>query len=328
MPRINFTKSMSLMRDSSNPTAILLGNGINLKYERGLSWGHLLDKIFNKFGSGNLPNSNFDWKYIHKNHMSNTEFFDIINANYYNHEVPNEINKFIQYEISTWEHNADPKYNDFIGSLRIASIPIVTTNYDDFLIKNQDFGNRYKSFYYDGNKARKYIPSSVKRGSDFYPIYHYYAPEEIDVEFGIEKQFAIWHMHGMNYYHRSLRIGQNDYASLMAKIKRKIDPEKVLQIGKLRSLNDTWIKLFFSSNIIILGLGLEYSDYAIRWLLNKRYVFNKIHDRKLLTHYYYQKGMSNGRAFFYDNIGIDHVRTEYKTMYETLPTRLKKIRNE
>lgn len=337
---INFREVLKNLKQSERPKAILLGNGINNYFSADQTWGKLLNTIYDRFLKTQNENKELDYKYFINYDISYTEFFDVIDS--YNLYSPNDsqgnkttylIKKFIQNTVANWrvEDKSIEKYSNFLNACIDSNIPILTTNYDSMLINTniEIFKNHKKEYrIFEENKFTTFKPFYVKKYlSDTYPLNNYYAPDIItDVE-NIQSHFGIWHIHGMINYFRSIRIGQNDYFGLVNKLTNKIKQNNSINTSKLEAFNYTWLKMFFTSDLLIIGLGLEYSDYVIRWLLNQRYKFNQIHKKELKTYYFYQKGVRQGRRFLFNMLDIDLVNVKYKTMYETLPKSLKNIKN-
>ena len=325
------------IKKKERPVAILLGNGINLYFQIGQSWYELLHQLYEKFLLTQKPDIGFNTDYFNNFDISPTEFYDIIES--YNLSDLNEenilqqnypIKRFMQSNIAHWAYkpvNVE-KLSFFIKTIVSKNIPILTTNYDNFLINSapEIFSHHKKeNRRYNEVKISTYKPFYINKFlSDIYPLNNYYSSEIIkDIE-NIENNFAVWHIHGMINYFRSLRIGQNDYFHFIKKLTNKIDYKHLIKEGNLNGVKYTWLKIFFTSDLIILGLRLEYSDYVLRWLLNERFKFNKFNKKNLKTYFVYKSGVNQGRNFLFNMLDIDLVKVEnYKAMYENFPKKLK-----
>lgn len=98
---------------------------------------------------------------------------------------------------------------------------------------------------------------------------------------------------------KSIMLGLDHYCGSIAKIKSYIygdylfNTQKVMPIrDKLHNQNQfdsiSWVELFFSHDIHIIGFSLDFSEIDIWWLLNKR--ARMLHDKDYPIHnkiYYY-----------------------------------------
>ncbi|MGL0957632.1 hypothetical protein ABMX86_22250 [Vibrio vulnificus] len=91
----------------------------------------------------------------------------------------------------------------------------------------------------------------------------------------------------------------------------------------------SWVDLFFSGDVHILGFSLDYSETDIWWLLNKRARF-------------YVDGLVNNKVYFYDSkdiplekkellesfnvevVEFDVVEDDYKGMYHSILEHIQK----
>ena len=100
----------------------------------------------------------------------------------------------------------------------------------------------------------------------------------------------IWKIHGDIDNLASVSLGFDHYCGTLAKIDSYIkgryqsDSGFSCLIPMIDKCNDktdgsfdniSWVELFFNSNIYIAGLGLDYAEVDIWWLLNKRARLNK-----------------------------------------------------
>lgn len=165
-------------------------------------------------------------------------------------------------------------YNKYhIDLMKLDYDDYLTTNYDyaleKALIDNDELILSQEAIY---RKEHKY---SLRRGYKFK-----------------NTQKKIWHIHGelidarnltdgSRYYHEeSIMIGYEHYSSYLEKIqsnikgssKRNSEPEKNGLNDRI--INDTndifWVDKFFTHNLDIVGLSLDFSENHLWWLLNYR----------------------------------------------------------
>jgi hypothetical protein len=145
--------------------------------------------------------------------------------------------------------------------------PILTTNFD----KTLEVAMGLKKF----STSRRVV-------TDFYPWEVYYSHHQI-AEPG--SGFAVWHIHGVIDYKRSIKLSLADYMAMVSRARGYI-------VGKNNALfakkhmekwrgSSTWLDIFFRRKLIFLGLGLQTQEVFLRWLLiqRKRYLEkNRISD--------------------------------------------------
>lgn len=243
---------------------LLFGNGFNRlniddsKY----SWETLLEtlaqhKTLNLNTIKNLPNTMiYESILLHK--KNNIESLE------YGEEAIKQIIANIMKQIPTNKFYEDALIKKFDN--------YITTNYDHALIDS------LLTLYKDQENTEQ------NQSEKIYSIRRFY-------EFNIQnnKKTKLWHMHGNIKNPKSIQLGLDHYAGAIGKIDAYIKGNyeytsngeniKIPTIqNKLSAEKDpqnenheiSWIDLFFNSNIHIIGLGLDYSEYDLWWILNKR----------------------------------------------------------
>ncbi|PWD57658.1 SIR2 family protein [Pectobacterium parmentieri] len=275
---------------------LFFGNGINRLSENHVTWSDLLDKIkgIKIFESGELPNTMVYERIFQEKH------------------VPNRSKKKDELEIKNVIANElrEQGPNEVLEAL--ASLPIenyLTTNYD-----------------YAFEKALRISPVKLS-SEDIYSLRRKRMYEsENDIKF-------LWNIHGEIDNPKSIMLGLDHYCGSVGKIgayvkgtySHKINGADVTVKSMLEKLRDasfchtSWVDLFFSSNVHILGFSLDYSETDIWWLLNKRARFsseatinNKI--------YFYTHNVSNEKkglleAFNVEVITIKVIGDSFEDMY-------------
>jgi hypothetical protein len=277
-------------------STLLFGNGINRISTGAVSWEDLLDKIkgVSVFTSGELPNTMvYERALMEKNTPYKTEINDEM-----------EIKQVIARELEKQESNE-------ILEMLVA-LPFnhyLTTNYD-----------------YSFEKALMLQPEKLST-EDIYSIRRkrkYRSP------YG-EK--FLWNIHGEIEHPKSIMLGLDHYCGSVSKIDSYVkglykfkDDGKELTIkrmtDKLRNTSfclTSWVDLFFSSDLHIIGFSLDYSEIDIWWLLNKRARFSVdgLVNNKI---YFYTNGISPERTGLLNSFKIEIIKINlkgdnYKKMY-------------
>lgn len=171
--------------------------------------------------------------------------------------------------------------NEFYGLL-------IDLGLDDYLTTNYDYAFN-KSF------ESKYKCSSKNLSTEIlYSIRRHTLLSCNDLNL----KCKLWHIHGEIGFPKTISLGLDHYCGTIGKIDSylkgtysiKSEEIKIKKMEmKLRDNNfdDTsWIELFFTNNIHIIGLGMDYSETDIWWILTKRARLKRCN-------------MVNGNIFFY-----------------------------
>lgn len=247
-------------------TTLLIGNDIN-NINNSNSWAELLKEIIGHLGvtkqvdMKNLSTKPFPLLY--------EEIFLKTLAKKALPEV--ELKEFIALLISGIKHNS---IHERIMELGLADI--MTTNYEYSL---QDSSLATKNF-----KNLGYIRETA------YGIFRHNRVGET----------RVWHIHGECSVPRSITLGYEHYGGLLQHMrnyvatgtdyvsKKNLAP-LILRLERDKLRGHSWIDLFFTHDIHILGLSLDTSEIDLWWLLTyrARYVLQK--GKKIVTNriYYY-----------------------------------------
>lgn len=92
------------------------------------------------------------------------------------------------------------------------------------------------------------------------------------------KIINVWHIHGEQRKKYSLILNHDSYSTLIGKI-ANYDVSPIFKLhergyGFSSHALKSWVELFFLADIHIIGYGLDYSEFDIWWLLEKRKKFN------------------------------------------------------
>ncbi|WP_368301723.1 SIR2 family protein [Kluyvera sichuanensis] len=275
---------------------LFFGNGINRLSENHVTWSNLLDSIkgIKKFENGQLPNTMvYERIYLEKHAPDRCEKKDEL-----------EIKNIIASELR------EQGTNEVLEELALLSVGnYITTNYD-----------------YAFEKALK-IPPIKLSSEDIYSL-----RRKRMYESNNDKKI-LWNIHGEIDNPKSIMLGLDHYCGSVSKIdayvkgtySHKVHGVDVTVKSMLNKLRDasfchtSWVDLFFSSNVHILGFSLDYSETDIWWLLNKRarFLSEAIINNKI---YFYTHDISDEKkglleAFNVKVISIDVVDNNFKEMY-------------
>lgn len=224
--------------------ALLVGNGVNAVSE-GVSWKDLLNKIVTFCNCPELQtdeNKPFPLFY-------EEIFLTAINNGSIKKEI--ELKKFIAKEVSNIEANP---VHQMIRALRPANI--ITLNYEFLLEGSKPLGNQGLV-----NEA-------------LYSVFRKYLVDGI----------VFWHPHGDCHNPISINLGYEHYGGQLQKMRnyvtaipdyktKKIAQEPLFQRlknkGGLKQIQ-SWIDLFFTIDIHIIGLTLDFVETDLWWLITYR----------------------------------------------------------
>ena len=264
----------------TNKNVIFFGNGLN-RVSEGLDWEKLIKEI-----SG--PN------YIEG--LSNTLQYDVVFLR----------NKF-KYKGDT---SVSPAENDFKKGLageitnslketpiskvyqKLAAIPVkdyITTNYD-YCLENALRANGYNPDESEKEKEQHQLIPYIKENA--YSLHRFHAFTKKD---GAEDKIKrIWYIHGEAKKPASIMLGYNHYGSTLGRMADYYNGKDLYKsLGTLQkrlpslSTNEpkSWIDLFYSKNIYIIGYGLDNAEIDIWWLLGKRARMNQNNQLPIINFY-------------------------------------------
>jgi len=300
--------------------SLLFGNGLNQVTSNGPEWNELLKQLKgdNDFKNGNLPNTMIYERIFMEKKKSELE-----------HEI------YIKDKIS--------EMMKAINSSKFYEL-ILDLNLDNYMTTNYDYAFQ-KSFK---GKLTNMSTESI------YSIRRYWLLENKKMN------SKLWHIHGEIDHSKTIQLGLDQYCGSIGKIDAYIKgtypyPQKGKKLKSIaietkcidNSNNKfdsiSWVELFFSTNIHIIGFGLDYSETDLWWILNKRarlmmknniIINNKI---KFYTHNIEdeKKGLLESLKVdvilineFTTPMQINEKETKYKTDYEELYKYIIKIIKE
>jgi hypothetical protein len=235
-------------------STIIFGNGINRLSDKNISWGHLLDIIkgTRKFNDALLPNTMIYERIILERPDSHDDVL------YDEFEVKKEISALMQ---------SVEKNNIYTELFKLNVQNYLTTNYDYAFI------------------------DSILDLKEFNPQIHVYGTEDVysirrlkRIANTSEKLKYFWQIHGEIQKPATIMLGLDHYCGSIGKIDsyikgwyRHVKEGKTIEEPSIEDKfkknlfnNSSWVELFFTSNIHIVGFSLDYSEIDLWWIINKR----------------------------------------------------------
>lgn len=266
---------------------ILFGNGLNNLSKNRIPWTDLLNRIKGKakFDNGELPNT-----FIYERAVfENKTIKDI-------RETEFDIKLSIAELLSTIETN---EFYEILFDLKCKNY--LTTNYD-------------YAFRYYITQTEKYL-SYNNSTEDIYSIRR----QTRIIDKRENEVCKIWNIHGEIDTPVSIMLGLDHYCGSVSKLdayvkgtyefqedSKPIKIKKITDKLKLKEFdNRSWAELFFTTNIHILGLSLDYSETDLWWILTKR--ARIIHEEKT-------NSLVKNKIFFYDR----HIKCDKEELLNSL----------
>lgn len=223
-------------------TALLIGNDIN-NINKGTSWNDLLISIKNKYHVETLENGRKPFPMLYE------EIF--LSAIQQQHMDEKELKTFIADAVSNIQQN---ELHELIRELSVENI--MTTNYD---------------FSLAGTHPKEKTSLVNETTYSVFRQYH-----------SLNKTY--WHIHGDCNNPFSINLGYEHYCGQLQKMRDyvvngpnysastkiyKASLIRRLQAGRQMGLQ-SWIDLFFTTDIHIFGLSLDFVEIDLWWLLTYR----------------------------------------------------------
>lgn len=270
--------------------AFVVGNGIN-RYNSevtGNSWEDLLLELWHRHSGkkdSEMPTG-----------VSATEIFDLMLLKTEQSKKPVNLAKEFCELMGNWV--PAPHHQAFVQWAQANNSPILTTNFENTLGEA-------------GDCQLTRIASSTF--TDYYPWGMCYTDREISKPL---KTFGIWHINGMQHYHRSIRLALTHYMGSVERARKWFYRGKSQSLFYGRNHNkwagrNTWLQIVFNQPIAIFGLGLEQNEVFLRWLLIERAkFFLRYPQRKQPAWYIHTQYDSAGKLMFFKSLGIEPVEAK------------------
>lgn len=282
-------KMKTILRKHCSNIALVVGNGINLygAASKTNSWYDLLVKLAKK----NLPSS------LRRvpNGIALTEFYDMLDLKSNNSKPTKPLQQQFCDLMSSWKPYG--QHQRIVDWAKKNNSPILTTNFE------QAF-----------SKAGSCSLRRTRKGgfTDYYPWESYYSSKDIS---DLSNEFGIWHINGMEHYHRSIRLGLSHYMGSVERARGWLHKGNERRLFSGKNINgwdgaDTWLHVIFNTPLLIFGLGLEENEVFLRWLLIERARYFKKFPERKKNAWYVSTGESDsdGKKFFLDGVGIEYLK--------------------
>ena len=243
---------------------LLLGNGLNRTLEGSLSWSTLMELLGGRKIDSSLVPFPIQFEQIAAERG--------VSIGRRRTDPYNELRKDLKRIVENSESQPGEAHLAFRN---IAMDHVITTNYD--LV--------FESMY--GCKLLITKPSSYKNY-----LTAVYKTQSID----------FFHAHGVVKWQRTMCLSHEHYISLISKIRREFfksesDENEEIFTGIVRQqkgATGTWPELLFTTDVAIVGLGLDFSEIDLWWLLAQRAaVFAPCHEltsrENRIVYYYIDK---------------------------------------
>lgn len=290
-------KFADIVQNNKSDVAFIVGNGINRfkSIFANNSWDELLVELWNKHSRSNKSEIPVG--------IALTEFYDVLEIRHNNKPASNNLQKEFCEFMKKWrplEH-----HKAFIKWATENQSPVMTTNFDNTLS--------------DAGECTLHR-SSKRRFTSYYPWESYHSINEISDP---NRNFAIWHINGMQCYHQSIRLGLSHYMGSVERARKWLHKGDERRLFSGEHQNewygvDTWLNILFKKPIAIFGLSLGQTEVFLRWLLIERAkYFSKFPERKKEAWYIYTGDKpASGKIMFFKNLGITPVpANNYDELY-------------
>lgn len=233
---------------------IIFGNGINRLSDKNISWGHLLDVIkgSRKFNDALLPNTMIYERIILERPDTHDDVL------YDEFEVKKEISELMK-SIEPTEIYSE----------------LFKLNVQNYLTTNYDYA------FLDSIKDLKEVVLPIQEYSteDVYSIRRLKRIPNTN-----QHTKYLWQIHGEIRKPATIMLGLDHYCGSIGKIDsyikgwyRYVHEGKTIEEPSIENKfknnsfnNSSWVELFFTSNIHIIGFTLDYSEIDLWWIINKR----------------------------------------------------------
>lgn len=317
-----------------NTPAFLVGNGINYLPENdatkdvNVSWKELLMETFPNLELFNITNFEKDLDGL--TYPEIAELAELyarqVEGKKYNNTIKNKIaKKLISIDQRRKANNLYKNHSELVRLAKTINCPILTTNYDHLLLNTMDYpfattkqleGKRIEEPFLIDTHGKTYKQEKGRIS----PINMYFRYKPFTPGTNICEEFAIWPIHGSMRFPGSICINNDDYARNTAKIEESLKnitstDDKRPWKGKYR-----WPNIFINNDLVILGLGLDYSETDLRALLTRRFKYNKSKGNNIRTIYIYRrdnktKELPAGKERFFKALEIDCIGLQDSELY-------------
>lgn len=219
---------------------LFLGNGLNRTLSSGLSWAELMKRLGSTCTKNEYVPFPIEFEEIAANRGCK--------IGKRSSDPYKELRSQISEEIGYIDASGCDCHSAFCD---LGMRNVITTNYDEII---ESLFSTVRVVKNPGSSRNILGPISAAKTIDFY------------------------HAHGVASWKNTLCLGHEHYASLIGKIRNEfysdVDDGAVENLSALvsgeRAANRIWPELLFTSDVAIVGLGLDYCEIDLWWLLSLR----------------------------------------------------------
>lgn len=287
----------TLLRKHRSDIALVIGNGIN-RYGPASSTNSWHDLLVNLAGT-HLPAK---LRSVPVG-VTLTEFYDVLELK----STKSDSGKTLQQKfcdlMTDWQ--CYEHHERIVKWAQRADVPILTTNFEQVLS--------------DAGKCTL-RRTKKQKFTDYYPWENYYGSKEVS---DLSREFGIWHMNGMQHYHRSIRLGLTHYMSSVTRAHRWLHKGNKGSLFSSKNVREwdgaaSWLHIVFNTPLMIFGLDLEENEVFFRWLLIERARYFKDFPERKKDAWFVHAGEPNsdGKHFFLEGVGVRPIRVaSYDDIY-------------
>ena len=266
--------AISQIKRELSRIALLVGNGVN-RYDnrdRDCSWENLLRHIqmnlkgvkdCNRIESGKgLGATEFfdllwlDWKY------GDGEVGTAVQARDKASKTLYTLQKIAADELKGWPIRK--AHRAIVTFAQNNKLPLLTTNFD--LCLEGALNREFTKVTHLTQRLRRADGLPATLFTQYHP-WACYVTSDNEPLAKADERFAIWHIHGLALYPKSLKLGLNHY---LAAAERARSILSAIQSSKDYSLPPNWLEIVLKRKLLIVGLSLEEREVFLRWLLIRR----------------------------------------------------------
>lgn len=260
---------------------LLIGNGIN-NISQEYTWSDLIDNLIDFIGAaGQIETRDKPFPLLYEE-----IFVEAVKNRGFN-EI--QIKEFIGQEVSKLKSNELHK-----AFLNLKAKNILTTNYDFTFEENLTL------------ESRKLKNNGIVKESLYSIFRHYQVGNK-----------SIWHIHGDANYSNSITLGYEHYSGYLQQMRNyvvtgtgtsykniKLDSlAKRLKYGQLDD-SHSWLDFFFTKDVHIIGLTLDFIEIHLWWLLTFR-------QRAKLTK---EMNLTNKIVYYYPNSIAEKIQNKLQLL--------------
>ncbi len=330
-----------LYTDNYKP-CFLIGNGV-CRYLGAPSWGQVLQKVMDKFvkKEGSIVPELQSFLDANSDHEAGFSYPEIYTSFLLDQEKSKSKDSFKKYLKDILENPATCALLQYV---LLKKTQILTPNYDFFIERALGFPT-VKTSKIQFSKAREAPNSEV------YPYGEYISEKQHkdlwlepstagkkDTGHYITDSCAVWHIHGTISHSKSIMLGFEDYVNAIIHLKKLQSqcPDAENHYAEPWEDNfpmkNSWLRLFFTRPLIIVGCSINSQEMFLRWLLLRRQRQDAIRRTKnpndcfqMPVTYYLdtqveadrKTELDRARQLYFKSLGIKIIRVkDYLTLYD------------